>query len=168
MLTRPATPRMDVSTLLLRPANNADVPAVKRLVFKVLREHGLRPSPHGTDADLRDIEASYWRQGGRFDVLIDTAGRILGTVGLKPVTPTTVELRKMYLDARIRGLGQGRRLLAHALQEARSLGFRRVELETASVLQQAVKLYERAGFRRFVSASLATRCDAAFALDLSP
>ncbi|MCP5516111.1 MAG: GNAT family N-acetyltransferase [Verrucomicrobiales bacterium] len=159
---------MDVSTLLLRPANNADVPAVKRLVFKVLREHGLRPSPHGTDADLRDLEASYWRQGGRFDVLIDTAGRILGIVGLKPVNPTTVELRKMYLDAGIRGRGQGRRLLTHALRKARDLGFRRVELETASVLQQAVKLYERAGFRRFVSASLATRCDAAFALDLSP
>ena len=43
------------------------------------------PDPGGTDADLADVEASYLRAGGSFDVLTDPAGAVVGTVGLFPL-----------------------------------------------------------------------------------
>jgi len=152
----------------IRPATHADRSAVERLVFGVLAEYGLRPDPDGTDSDLRDIHGTYHAAGGSFDVLTDDSGQILGTVGIFRVSRTTCELRKMYLARSARGQGLGRRLLTHALARAAALGFTRVELETASVLREAIALYKRHGFRRFIPEHLAARCDAAYFLELPP
>ena len=150
----------------LRAATNSDRTGIERVVFDVLTEHGLKPDPDGTDSDLRDIEGGYLAAGGAFDVLVDPAGRIVGSVGLHPVSSAVCELRKMYLAPAARGCGWGRRLLEHALSRAATLGFRRVVLETAAVLKTAVALYERRGFRRHDPGHLAVRCDAAYYLDL--
>jgi putative acetyltransferase len=152
--------------LVLRSATNKDRAAVERLVFGVLAEYGLKPNPDSTDSDLADIERSYCAPGGFFDVLVDDSGRIVGSVGLYPLSSSVCELRKMYLDRSARGLGHGRRLLEHALTRARELGYSRIVLETASVLREAIALYERRGFRRYTPDHLAQRCDAAYYLDL--
>jgi putative acetyltransferase len=151
----------------LRPATNADSPAVRDLVFAALREYGLSPDPDGTDADLRDIESSYPRRGGAFDVLEASHGRILGCVGLYPLGVETCELRKMYLAPGARGCGLGRRLLDAALTTAKKLGFRFVTLETASVLKEAIALYTRYGFKPYTPDHMSKRCNQAYALDLS-
>lgn len=151
----------------IRPASNADAEAVRRLVFSILRDHGLAPDPAATDADLADLEAAYFARGGSFDVLVDRTGQIVGSVGLSPIDDRRCELRKMYLAPECRGQGLGRRLLEHALGRARELGFRRVELETAAVLVAAVKLYEAFGFRPFEPEHLSARCDQAYYLELS-
>ena len=150
----------------LRPAGNQDRPAIERLVFGTLREFNLAPDPADTDADLRDIEAAYQRRGGCFDVLISDDSEIVGTIGLYPISKTTCELRKMYLAKSIRGHGNGRRLLHHALGRARELGFTRVVLETANVLKAAVALYERYGFKEYMADHKSCRCDRTYYLDL--
>ena len=129
---------------LLRPATNDDRDAIERLVFTALAEHGLKPDPSGTDADLHDMQASYFADGGAFDLLVDASGQVVGSVGLCRVFDSTCELRKMSLAPEVRGCGWGRRLLEHALARASELGFRRVVLETASV-RTAIALYERYG-----------------------
>lgn len=151
---------------LFRPATNLDRSAIESLVFRVLREYGLEPDPAGTDADLSDIEAVYAGAGGMFDVLMDGAGEVIGTVAVFRVNSRTCELRKMYLARGARGRGLGRMLLEHALQRAAVLGFRRIVLETASVLREAVALYESRGFLRHDPGHMAARCDAAYYLDL--
>ena len=150
----------------LRPATNADCEPVRTLVFKVLSEYGLKPDPGCTDADLDDIEQSYLSRGGIFRVLEDKDGSVVGSYGLYPTEPGVCELRKMYLRRDCRGQGLGQRLLEDALANARQLGFRRVTLETASVLKEAIRLYERCGFRPCRTAHLSCRCDQAYALDL--
>jgi len=107
-------------------------------------------------------------RGGRFDVLADHAGTIRGTVGIGRIDAGTCELRKMYLHRSARGQGWGRRLLDHAIAEARRMGFKRMTLETASVLKEAVGMYERYGFRPCEPdpAHKAPRCDAAYELQL--
>lgn len=152
----------------LRPATNDDRADVERLVFAALAEHGLKSDPASTDSDLHDIQTSYLADGGMFDLLVDDSGQVIGSVGLCRVADFTCELRKMYLAPEARGCGWGRRLLEHALTRASELGFHRVVLETASVLQAAVALYERYGFQRHTPDHLAERCDAAYYLDLQP
>ena len=145
---------------LLRPATRADGPEVTAVVFSVLEEYGLRGDPHDTDRDLSDIEQTYFRAGGCFDVLIETAPqRIVGSIGLLPLAEGGCELRKMYLLPAVRGRGLGKFLLTHALAEARRLGFRRVVLETADVLKEAVQLYRSFGFQPGTKAHVASRCD---------
>jgi len=150
----------------LRPAANADCEPVRNLVFTVLGEYGLKPDPGCTDADLDDIEQSYLARGGVFYVLQEQDGSIVGSYGLYPTEPGVCELRKMYLHRDYRGRGLGRHLLEDALARARQAGFRRVTLETASVLKEAIRLYETYGFKPFQADHLSCRCDQAYVLEL--
>ena len=154
-------------TYHFRPATNEDRANVEDLVFGALAEYDLRADPDGTDADLRDIEGTYPAAGGAFDLLVEESGRVVGSVGLFRVSPSTCELRKMYLLRSARGQGLGRRLLEHALARVGGLGCTRVVLETASVLREAISLYVRYGFRPCVAEHLSPRCDTAYQLEVN-
>lgn len=151
----------------IRAATNRDTDKIRDVVFQVLVEYGLKPDPEGTDADLKDIEGNYIKAGGVFEVVETEDGRIIGTVGLFPKSAEVCELRKMYLMRETRGHGLGKQLLERMLATARTLGFRRMELETASPLKEAIALYQRYGFRPLECTHLASRCDRAFVLDLN-
>ena len=150
----------------LRKASNRDREEVIGLVYGVLREYNVDPDPDATDADLKDIEQSYFARGGTFFVLEDQGGSIIGTYGLYRLENHTCELRKMYLDESRRGEGLGRFLLDSSLAEARRLGFTRVTLETASILKEAIALYESYGFVEYETDHLSPRCDQAYVLEL--
>lgn len=152
--------------IVIRRATGADGAPVRELVFGVLAEYGLAPDPGDTDADLFDLEAAYFAAGGHFEVAADAQGRIVGCFGLRPLANGAVELRKMYLRREARGRGLGRRLLARAIALARAGGWPRLELETASVLKEAISLYEKTGFRPRPGKPDTCRCDRAYVLDL--
>lgn len=171
---------MNDTSHTFRQATRADGPAVRELVFSVLREFGLEPDPDGTDADLVDLEASYRDAGGHFEVVEDEAGRIVGTWGLTPVVHMStsspsdavghaagkgLELRKMYLRPEARGRGLGRECLERAIGWARAHAATHIELETHSVLRQAIALHEKNGFVRAGGPSSA-RCDGTMVLSL--
>ncbi len=150
----------------LRPATNADGEAVQSLIFSVLEEYGLEPDPAVTDRDLFDLEGTYFQQGGYFGVVEDGDGIIVATVGLLKVDPQTCELRKMYALPSARGQGLGRYLLDSALIMARTWQCHRVVLETASVLKEAIGLYQHYGFKPYFPPHITCRCDMAMMLEL--
>jgi putative acetyltransferase len=153
-----------------RSSRPGDEHAVRALVFSVLEEFGLEPDPAGVDTDLDDLRGFYVEPGGMFDVLVDDDDAIVGTVGLAIVDAETGrgpagELRKMYLRPDHRGRGLGRAAMERVLAFARARGFSRVELETHSVLSDAIALYRRYGFVEHVAESCA-RCDGTMVLEL--
>ena len=150
----------------IRRATAHDLAAIRKVVHGVLGEYGLAPDPSGVDSDLGDLDASYFSRGGLFEVAVGSDGHIAGCCGVFLIEGTTCELRKMYLVKETRGHGIGGRLLRRALAFARNRGYRRMELETASVLKEAIALYAGAGFQPIERKHLANRCDQAFALDL--
>jgi putative acetyltransferase len=151
--------------LKFRSATNADHREIEGLVFGILESYGLALDRDGTDKDLADIEANYLARGGVFKVIENRDSRIVGTIGLYPLDETTIELRKMYFDPSIRGRGLGKKLLVEMIEKAKNHGYLRVYLETASVLKQAVHIYENAGFRP-VDVKHTPRCDQAYVLEL--
>lgn len=157
---------MNEQTFHIRPAMNADRRAVQDIVFATLREYGMKPDPEHTDADLADLEAHYFARGGCFDVMVDSNGQVVGCVGLDRIDARTVELRKMYLHPDARGKGLGRRLLDHAVGQARHMGISRITLETASCLKTAIEMYRRHGFVESDEKIHTSRCDLAMYLDV--
>lgn len=150
----------------LRLANNKDCVKVTELVYSVLQEYNLRPDPGATDVDLKDIEQSYFERGGAFYVLEEKDGAIIAAYGLYPVDKGTCELRKMYMHRSYRGKGLGKLLLEDALSKAGQIGFKKMILETASVLKEAISLYKSYGFVEYEPEHLSIRCDQAFMLVL--
>jgi putative acetyltransferase len=156
----------DDSEIKIRAATNADCERVQKLVFGVLREYDLPLDTDGTDTDISDIEANYITRGGVFEVLEDAEDNLLGTVGLYPLDAETIELRKMYFDKKLRGRGLGKKMLEKMIEAARALGYKKIYLETASVLKEAVALYEKYGFAP-TAEKHTPRCDAAYVLELN-
>lgn len=150
-----------------RIATQKDTSVIKEIVFSTLQEYGLSPDPGATDTDLDDIENSYLRNGGHFEIC-EVDGIPVGTWGLFPIDDSSCELRKMYLRQSARGKGLGKRMMERALAKARELDFKRIELETASVLKEAIIMYERYGFKQVERSHLASRCDQAYELWLDP
>jgi putative acetyltransferase len=151
--------------LNIRPATNSDVDEIKVVVFGVLKEYGLEPDPGSTDEDLDFIDSYYWENGGYFGV-VEEADCIVATFGLYRVDEKTCELRKMYVLPSQRGKGLGKKLMEFALKKARDMGYKRVILETATPLKEAIGLYKRFGFQEFELKQMASRCDQAMELDL--
>ncbi len=156
----------EINNLRLRIAHNTDCKQITDLVYGVLKEYGLKPDPACTDADIKDIESSYFGRGGKFFVLETEDGSIIGAYGLYPVDEQTCELRKMYLKKAHRGKGLGKFLLEDALSKARQLGFEKMILETASVLKEAIALYKSYGFVEYHPQHMSSRCDHAYLLEL--
>jgi putative acetyltransferase len=142
-----------------------DSDVIKIVVFGALKEYGLEPDPGNTDEDLDSIESYYSENGGYFGV-VEECNSIVATIGLYRVDETTCELRKMYVLPDYRGKGLGKSLMEFALKKAKEMGFKRVVLETASPLKEAIGLNKWFGFQEFEPEHMAPRCDQAMELYL--
>ena len=67
--------------------------------------------------------------------------------GWKTLAPGVVEIKRMFVHPEARGRGYGRSILLALEDAARRLGHRRVLLDTAAPLDEAVALYLSAGYR---------------------
>jgi len=74
-------------------------------------------------------------------------GQPAGCCALLPMDPGEYELAKMCVAEHARGHGLGRQILLYTIDHARSLGAKRLYLETSQKLANAIHLYESVGFR---------------------
>ncbi len=117
------------------------------VIRSVLTDYGLPWESRGADRDVIDVEECYLATGGEFWV-VEQQNIIVGTSAYYPTSrgKNAVEIRKMYLLPIARGKGLGRYLLQELESAIALRGFEQIWLETASVLAQAVKLYETSGY----------------------
>jgi putative acetyltransferase len=75
-------------------------------------------------------------------------GELLGVGAIKQLDPQHGEIKSMHTAQTARGRGVGRAMLGHLLKVARFRGYRRVSLETGTMVEfaPARALYESAGF----------------------
>jgi putative acetyltransferase len=116
--------------------------------FRVLNEEWisryftLEPKDRET---LGDPENTILRKGGQvFMVYVQEAA--VGCVALISMGDGVFELSKMAVSPALRGQGIGRRLLEHAIAQAKELCARSLFLGSNSVLKNAIHLYETVGF----------------------
>ncbi len=84
-------------------------------------------------------------------VLATSDGVPVAYGGLRPAPALgddTVEIKRMWVHPEWRGAGLGSRMLRHLEALAAERGARRIVLDTNAVLDEAIAMYERAGYAR--------------------
>lgn len=95
---------------------------------------------------LQHPEEHIIKKGGK--ILMATCnGEIAGTVALKFVQPGVYEFTKMAVHEKFRGKKVGQALAEAAIDSARKLGAQKIILYSNTVLEPAIKLYKKIGFR---------------------
>jgi putative acetyltransferase len=144
---------------LIRDWEPCDRHAAATVIATVLTEYGLGWDPEGADRDVLAVEACYLDAKGAFWVL-EQKGTIVGTGAYYPIRRgiNAVEIRKMYLLPSARGHGLGLFLLQQLEAAIIAQAYQQIWIETASVLAEAVQLYERNGYSPATGVETA-RCD---------
>ena len=129
---------------LNRESVHLDDPAVEALTTASIAEIDAR---HGGDAGsgAPPRTEDFVPPDGAF-LLARLDGRPSGCGGFSRFDDTTAELRRMYVVPEARGRGLGKALVAWLLEAARDAGYRRIRLETGNRQEEALSLYQAAGF----------------------
>ena len=149
----------------LRKAKQGEEKIIFQIVETVLAAYGISTNAAETDKDLSDLEKFYFKNKGWFDVLIDNE-QIIGSYGVFKIDEKVCELRKMYLLPAYQGKGLGKLMMNAALEKARELGYIEMILESNKLLDKALGLYEKYGFKKYVPEHFSDRCDLAMKLIL--
>jgi len=144
---------------LIRQWKPNDRDFAAEVIRSVLSEYGLGWEPDDADKDVLEVEDFYLDKGGDFWV-IEYQGEVVGTGAYYPIErgENAVEIRKMYLLPIARGFGLGKFLLQQLEATISCRGFKQIWIETASVLNEAVKLYESNGYKPATGVET-ERCD---------
>ena len=144
---------------LIRNWQPRDRDAAAMVIKTVLEEYGLPWQPALADRDVIEVESAYLEVGGEFWV-IEEDGVIVGTAAYQPIArgKKAVEIRKMYLLPEVRGRGLGIYLLKQLERAIAVKQYQEIWLETATILKDAVRLYERNGYQTASGVETA-RCD---------
>lgn len=139
---QPKLPSME--QLAIRPDDPlaADVTILLSAHLAFARSHGPPEDVHAMDGEeLADPGTTFYSA---------RAGGIVVAVGaIKRLDNEHAELKSIHTAEQARGRGVGRAMVAHLIQQARSMGFRRLSLETGTMdaFAPSRALYSGLGFR---------------------
>jgi GNAT superfamily N-acetyltransferase len=93
----------------------------------------------GTPPSAADIDV--------FLVAVTSDGRAVGCGALRRLTPASAEIKRMYVDPANRGSGVATGVLRALEAAARHRGWTTLRLETGLAQPDAIRFYEREGYR---------------------
>ena len=108
----------------------------------VFKELGKEFEPQGRHSFYNDIQSNF----ELFSCLTEN-NEVKGTVALKKIDEETVELKAMYLKKELRGKGYGKKLIQHAIEQAKKNNYKTILLDSQSRYKAALSLYKQDGFQ---------------------
>jgi GNAT superfamily N-acetyltransferase len=140
--------------LMLRivPAHSEETVAQARILFReYATTTGVEVCLVDYERELASLPGLYAPPSGRLLLAIkESAGSAkepIGCAALRQFEPGACELKRLYVRHAFRGQGAGRELVRDLIAEARSIGYRRMLLDTLPSMQEAHKIYRALGFR---------------------
>ena len=134
----------------IRTVEQTDNEALAKLIRTTLKEFGAdHPGTVYYDENTDHLFEIFQTSCSIYFVA-EFNNEIVGGGGIYPtqgLPKDTCELVKMYLYPHARGIGLGKLLIQKCIDYAKEAGYKNIYLETMPELQQALKTYEKFGFK---------------------
>ena len=141
---------MTPNNFKIREIQLKDNPKIAKVIRKILIEFGVpKVGTAYADKILDTLFEAYDTEKAIYYV-IEKEGEIFGGAGIKQLDNyegNVCELQKMYFLPEARGIGLGSKMMETCLQKAKEFGFEQCYLETLPYMEDARKLYRKAGFK---------------------
>lgn len=119
------------------------------IVREIFREYeaaiGVSLCFQSFEKELAELPGAYAPPKGRL-YLLRIDGEVEGCIALRPCGEQDCEMKRLYVRPARRKGGVGRLLAERVIADARSIGYRRMLLDTLDSMQSAQRLYESLGF----------------------
>jgi len=149
----------------VRTFEHKDNREVKDLIVSILStEYPFDKSVY-EDSDLSDIGDTYGGGRDAFFVL-ESEGKILGTIGVKEDSEDTALLRRLFVDPTCRRKGYGALLLEKGIRHCKKNSFKHIAFRTTGRMAQAINLLRKTSFREVEKIDLGGFQIYKFVLDL--
>jgi GNAT superfamily N-acetyltransferase len=132
--------------MIIRPATPADLDEIRALLREYAAWLEVDLCFQNFEQELAGLPGDYAPPRGR---LLIAEGA--GCVALRAIDSEVCEMKRLYLRPEHRGSGLGRRLVQAIIDEARSVGYRRMRLDTMPKMDSAQRLYASLGFREIAA-----------------
>lgn len=97
------------------------------------------------DEELAHLESKYGPPWGRL-YLACCDGEPAGCIGLRKIDGQTCEMKRLYVRPRFRGAHIGGNLVRQVIDDAKSIGYSHMLLDTFPFLKSAIRMYRACGF----------------------
>lgn len=125
----------------------SEISKARELFMEYSEGLGLDLCFQNFEQELAELPGRYALPDGRL-LLAVFHGQVAGCVGLRKIDDGVCEMKRLYVRPKFRGLGIGRALALHLIEEARALNYSQMRLDTLPAqMEEAIRMYRSLGFR---------------------
>ena len=119
-----------------------------RAYFQFLsHDHGLDISYQGIEEELTSLPGKFAHPDGRL-IMAVISEQAIGCAALRRMDEQVCELKRMFVLPQFRGQGAGKALACKLIEDACTIGYKCIRLDTGDFLTTAIQLYKSLGFQR--------------------
>jgi ribosomal protein S18 acetylase RimI-like enzyme len=112
----------------------------------IKHDQGIDLSFQGIEGELKELPGAFSPPAGCM-LLAEADDVVVACVALRPLDASICEMKRIYVKPEYRAKGLGRALGEQIIQEAKSMGYQLMRLDTANTMIAAQKLYSKLGFK---------------------
>jgi len=123
----------------------ANLDEVRELFVEYQTTMGLDLSFQNFEDELADLPGKYALPRGRL-YIATFKDALAGCIALREFNKESCEMKRLYVKAKFRRLHIGHALVERIINDAKSIEYTRMVLDTASSMREAISLYRKLGF----------------------